>query len=299
MDSHQKAFLSHAEATYAILPDHSYEEENGKIMAFVTATFPTKEVMETHIPATGFTPTGWDCNDSEKHCRRKGKVFIVNGRQRIEAPYTKAEEFPYTHLASQKGAVQVGNEQKQSTDLLPGMKGIETDIERFQRKDDKIVEIKSSPKEIIAYLTFDGKPIEADTFMKDNPAGTKGDVEKFSVENKAPKDKLEHLYQVVIRETVEPAFFYDSCREHKEERTFKGASVRHAYDIYTAVPTTRTLNKITPEGEEKTIITGPREVLLTLHSQEKLGAGQKNRPTCTLHRGGELPPGYRLTKPTK
>jgi hypothetical protein len=302
MDPQDKAFLSHENAKYAIVPEHSYEtEDNGtmKITALVSATLSSNEKMERHIPVTGFTPTGWDCNDAEKHCKRKGKIFIQFNRLRIEAPYTKAEEFPYTHLESHDGAIFVGTVRTESTDLVPGVKATEHAIERFKRSDNKEIQIKSPPKDIIAQVVFQEKAVDAKEFMEKNPVDTKAEVVKYTFENGAAKTKLEVLYQVVIKEKTEPPVPYQQCRKHGAEaqfsiKKFGKSEVRHAYDYYTAVPTTRLLNKMSHNGEEKAIYTGPREVLLTLLHQEDLGPGQKNQPQCTMYTGDKFPPGYRL-----
>lgn len=302
MDAQDKAFLSHENAKYVIVPEHSYEaEDNGsmKIMALVSGTLPSTEVMERHIPATGFTPTGWDCNDADKHCKRKGKIFIQLNRLRIEAPYTKAEEFPYTHLESHDGAIFVGNVRTESTDLVPGIKATEHALERFKRPNNTEIEIKSPPREIIAQVVFQEKAIDAKEFMEKNPVGTKADVVKYTFENGAAKNKLEVLYSVNIKEKTETPVPYQQCGKHAEEaqfsiRKFGKMETRHAYDYYTAVPTTRVLNKMSHNGEEKAIFTGPREVLLTLLQQEDLGPGKKNQPQCTMFTGNKFPPGYRL-----
>jgi hypothetical protein len=295
MEAHHKQFLSHTDAKYAILPEHSYETD-GKIMVLVTATFSTKEAMEDHIPATGFTPTGWACDDTKKFCQQKGKVFIQNGRQRIEAVYTKAEEFPYKLLESHAGAIFVGKERKTEADLPIGVAATEVDMERYQRKDDHVVEVKGQPKDILINVLFNGHAMNANDFMKEHPVGTKAEMAKFVMENNVPKDKPQILYPVVIREKTGQPFYYDMCREHGDEFSFKGKQTRHAHNVYRAIPTTRTLDKVTHSGEV-TVLTGPAETLLKLEMQEKLGPGQKNRPSCSPVRvGGPLPQGYRIVQ---
>ncbi|MGV8947871.1 MAG: hypothetical protein ACOH2E_00655 [Candidatus Paracaedibacter sp.] len=273
-------------------------ESGQNVMAMVDAT-DSKETKSKKV-ITECAPDGWEMNDETRTYKEKVIAQIICGTEMLEQAYTKRLESGYIPLVELKGANFVGDILIANADLQPGTKATLHNLSRFERPNKTILETKGPVlQEIIAQIWYKDGPTTGEEFLKETE-GTQAVVAKFVLEEGIIGKMIEELYPVIRTVDIGLTFNYNWCWKHQEEtqagfKKFGRKELRHAHRTYAATPTTPVIKKNTLNDKATNVFAGLTETLLTQLSQQDIGGGQKNEPSCTPnnHTNG-LPAGYRV-----